>query len=62
VFTSERAAPFSTDGLARIQGASSEAKLGFKDHPQVLRHACGYKLANDGHDTRAIRAYLRSPQ
>jgi type 1 fimbriae regulatory protein FimB/type 1 fimbriae regulatory protein FimE len=24
----------------------------------VLRHACGYKLANDGHDTRAIQAYL----
>jgi type 1 fimbriae regulatory protein FimB/type 1 fimbriae regulatory protein FimE len=23
-----------------------------------LRHACGYKLANDGHDTRAIPAYL----
>jgi len=20
-------------------------------------HACGYKLANDGHDTRAIQAY-----
>jgi hypothetical protein len=20
----------------------------------MLRHACGYKLANDGHDTRAI--------
>jgi integrase len=25
----------------------------------LLRHACGYKLANDGHDTRAIQAYLR---
>jgi type 1 fimbriae regulatory protein FimB/type 1 fimbriae regulatory protein FimE len=24
----------------------------------LLRHACGYKLANDGHDTRAIQAYL----
>jgi site-specific recombinase XerD len=23
-----------------------------------LRHACGYKLANDGHDTHAIQAYL----
>jgi Phage integrase family len=27
-------------------------------HAQMLRHACGYKLANDGHDTRAIQAYL----
>jgi site-specific recombinase XerD len=23
----------------------------------MLRHACGFKLANDGHDTRAIQAY-----
>ena len=23
-----------------------------------VRHACGFKLANDGHDTRAIQAYL----
>jgi nicotinate-nucleotide pyrophosphorylase (carboxylating) len=22
------------------------------------RHACGYKLANDGHDTRSLQAYL----
>ena len=34
------------------------AKLGFKAHPHMLRHACGYKLANDGHDTRALQAYL----
>ena len=27
-------------------------------HPHMLRHACGYKLANDGHDTRAIQQYL----
>ena len=24
----------------------------------MLRHACGFKLANDGHDTRALRAYI----
>jgi site-specific recombinase XerD len=24
----------------------------------MLRHSCGYKLANDGQDTRAIRHYL----
>ena len=24
----------------------------------MLRHACGYKLANDGHDTRALQHYL----
>jgi site-specific recombinase XerD len=29
-----------------------------RQHAHMLRHACGYKLANDGHDTRAIQAYL----
>jgi integrase len=32
--------------------------LGFKPHPHMLRHACGYALANKGHDTRALQAYL----
>ena len=27
-------------------------------HPHMLRHACGFKLANDGVDTRALQAYL----
>jgi type 1 fimbriae regulatory protein FimB/type 1 fimbriae regulatory protein FimE len=27
-------------------------------HPHMLRHACGYKLANAGQDTRAIQGYL----
>ena len=27
-------------------------------HPHMLRHATGYKLANDGQDTRAIQHYL----
>ena len=35
-----------------------EAKLGFKAHPHMLRHACGFALANKGHDTRALQAYL----
>src|SRR5208283_3102868 len=59
VFTSERGAPFSTAGFARmVERAGIEANLGFKAHPHMLRHACGYKLANDGHDTRALQAYL----
>jgi type 1 fimbriae regulatory protein FimB/type 1 fimbriae regulatory protein FimE len=59
VFTSERVAPFSTAGFARlVERAGIEAKLAFKAHPHMLRHACGYKLANDGHDTRALQAYL----
>jgi site-specific recombinase XerD len=59
VFTSERGAPFSPAGFARmIERAGIETKLAFKAHPHMLRHACGYKLANDGHDTRALQAYL----
>jgi type 1 fimbriae regulatory protein FimE len=30
----------------------------FAIHPHMLRHACGFKLANDGHDTRALQHYL----
>ena len=59
VFTSERGDPFSTSGFARmVERAGTEAKLGFKTHPHMLRHACGYALANKGHDTRALQAYL----
>jgi integrase len=59
VFTSERGAPFTTAGFARmLERAGTEAKFGFKPHPHMLRHACGYALANRGHDTRALQAYL----
>jgi type 1 fimbriae regulatory protein FimB/type 1 fimbriae regulatory protein FimE len=58
-FTSERGAPFSTAGFARmLERAGAEANLGFKAHPHMLRHACGFALASKGHDTRAIQAYL----
>jgi len=59
VFTSERGAPFTTAGFARmLERSGIEAKFGFKPHPHMLRHACGYALANRGHDTRALQAYL----
>jgi integrase len=59
VFTSERGAPFSSAGFARmVERAGEEAKLAFKAHPHMLRHACGYALANRGHDTWALQAYL----
>jgi type 1 fimbriae regulatory protein FimB len=35
-----------------------QAGLGLSVHPHQLRHACGYSLANAGHDTRAIQTYL----
>src|SRR3974377_2161745 len=31
------------------------AKFKFQVHPHQLRHACGYALANRGHDTRALQ-------
>jgi len=59
VFTSERGSPFTTAGFARmVERTGVEAKLGFKAHPHMLRHACGFALANKGHDTRALQAYL----
>jgi integrase len=59
VFTSERGAPFSTAGFARmVERAGRAVKLAFKAHPHMLRHATGYALANKGHDTRALQAYL----
>ncbi|MGB6399238.1 MAG: tyrosine-type recombinase/integrase [Bradyrhizobium sp.] len=59
VFTSERGAPFAPAGFARmLERAGVAAKLGFKAHPHMLRHACGFALANKGHDTRALQAYL----
>jgi integrase len=59
VFTSERGSPFTTAGFARmVERAGVEARLGFKAHPHMLRHACGFALASKGHDTRALQAYL----
>jgi integrase len=59
VFTSERGTPFTTAGFARmLERAAVEAKLKIKVHPHMLRHACGFALANAGHDTRSLQAYL----
>ena len=59
MFVSERGAPLTAPGFSHmIERAATAADLGIKAHAHMLRHACGYKLANDGHDTRAIQAYL----
>src|SRR5271163_1976966 len=41
-----------------IERAAAGAGLELKAHPHMLRHACGYALANKGHDTRAIQGWL----
>jgi integrase len=59
VFVSERGSPFTTAGFARmIERAATAAGLELKAHALGLRHACGYALANKGHDTRAIQEWL----
>jgi site-specific recombinase XerD len=59
VFVSERGSPFTTAGFARMLGrAAATARLEIKAHPHMLRHGCGYALANKGHDTRAIQGWL----
>jgi type 1 fimbriae regulatory protein FimB/type 1 fimbriae regulatory protein FimE len=59
VFTGERKTKLSADVLRKIiTRAGRVAELPFTVHPHMLRHACGYKLAQDGQDTRAIQHYL----
>lgn len=59
VFVSERGAPLNPAGFSRmVERAGKAAGLGLKAHAHMLRHACGYALANAGHDTRALQAYL----
>lgn len=57
VFRSERGGPMSVDAVQVIVArAGREAGLGFKVHPHMLRHACGFFLAaHSGHRDRPIR-------
>lgn len=59
VFVTERGGPL-TDSTFRklIARAGRNAKIRFPVHPHMLRHGCGFKLANAGQDTRAIQHYL----
>ena len=59
VFVRERRGPLTSDAARKRVAAAGEASgLGFPVHPHMLRHACGYKLANDGQDTRSLQLYL----
>jgi type 1 fimbriae regulatory protein FimB/type 1 fimbriae regulatory protein FimE len=59
VFTSERRGPMTDSNVRKlIARLGEEAKLPFPVHPHQLRHACGYALANAGHDTRALQHWL----
>ena len=59
VFVSERGTPLSRSAIAAIvKRAAKRAEIELAVHPHMLRHACGYYLANRGIDTRTIQAYL----
>ena len=46
-------------GFRKMLARTGEAgAFPFLVHPHMLRHACGYKLAHDGHDTRALQEWL----
>jgi type 1 fimbriae regulatory protein FimB/type 1 fimbriae regulatory protein FimE len=59
VFTSERGSPFAPRGFRQmIERLGVAAKFDFPVNAYALRHACGFKLANDGLPTRDLQDYL----
>jgi len=59
LFVTERKGPLTASAVRKIVSRAGEiANLGMPIHPHMLRHSTGFKLANDGHDTRAIQLYL----
>jgi site-specific recombinase XerD len=56
VFMTERGGPMAPKAFHGLFARIGDRA--FPIHPHMLRHGCGYKLANDGHDTRALQAYL----
>jgi integrase len=56
VFVTERKEPLTASTVRKLVArAGTQAKLPFPVHPHLLRHAGGYKLSRDGHDTRAVQ-------
>jgi type 1 fimbriae regulatory protein FimE len=59
LFVTERGSPMTAAGFHKILTRVAQlSSLSFSVHPHMLRHACGYKLVNEGHDTRSIQHYL----
>ena len=60
VFSTERKGPLSTSTVRKVISRAGD-KAGLRTlaaHPHMLRHSCGYYLANKGIYTRSIQAYL----
>lgn len=59
IFMTERKAPITDSSFRKmIARAGVLANLDMPIHPHMLRHSTGFKLANDGQDTRSIQYYL----
>lgn len=59
IFVTERGGPLTRSTVNKlVSRAGREAGIEFLVHPHMLRHACGYFLANKGVDTRTIQDYL----
>ena len=59
IFTTERKGPLTASTVRKmIARAGVNAGIEFPIHPHMLRHSTGYKLANDGQDTRSIQLYM----
>ena len=59
VFVTERDGPMTPKAFhALFARIGQRAELPFPVHPHMLRHTCGYLLANEGYDTRSLQAYL----
>ena len=59
VFIATGGGPMTTSNLRKLVTKLGKlANLPFPVHPHMLRHSCGYHLANSGQDTRAIQHYL----
>ena len=58
-FVSERRLPLNRrTAWVAIRRYGELAELPVEAHPHMLRHACGYALADQGADTRLIQDYL----
>ena len=59
LFLNERGDQFTRSAINYLVGITGvRAGLTFHVHPHMLRHGCGYALANRGYDLRLIQDYL----
>ncbi|MEA5448516.1 tyrosine-type recombinase/integrase [Leptolyngbya sp. CCNP1308] len=58
VFTDSKGSPLTQAAISAMVKRLGKGLFAFPIHAHMLRHACGYYLANRGVDTRTIQDYL----